>query len=376
MHVSRRALLAALALTGAALVHASPAATPAGPHVAGNRIVGGDGRTLVLRGLNRAGTEGGPSSSNIPVTDSEVGWMTKDHPGSWQSSAIRVAVGEAQWTGSCPGLSSDAASYRAKIDAEIRSITRRGVVALVDLHTSTAGCRSIARHAMPDSPVAQQFWSGAAKHYAPNRLVAFELYNEPHFVSEQVWRNGTPSATFQDCDPAASRAALSVCKATQPRYRAVGMTELDGIVAKAAPGHVIVVDGLRWGSQPPATPLAGRVVYGVHPYTCGAPGTCTAGSSGHANLDVLRSWVPLSRRAPIWVTEFGYPSRTRSGDVDASGYYTQTIQFLDAQTPAWGWLAFAFDGGSTGAFALLQNTSSYAPNATGTPVWQALRRQP
>jgi hypothetical protein len=370
-----RALLTATAVLGAVLLaQPSPAATGAGPHVSGNRIVDGSGRTLVLNGLNRAGTEGGPSSSSAPVTDAEVGWMGKDNPGSWHARAVRVAIGEAQWTGACPKLWHDAASYRARIDAEVKAVTRRGMVALVDLHTSTAGCSSIARHAMPDAPYAQRFWASAARHYAGNRLVAFELYNEPHYVTEAVWRTGTKAPTFQDCDPRAPLAPRMACQATAPRYKAVGMQELYDVVAKGAPGHVIVADGFDYGSQPPTSLLAGRVVYGLHPYTCGGPGSCQTPHNAHANTTVLQRWQPLSRKAPVWVTEFGWPSRTAfGGRVDGADYYAETIAFLTSQKPAWGWLAFAFDGSADGAFALTDDVSTYAPNPTGEPVWNALR---
>jgi hypothetical protein len=206
-------------------------------------------------------------------------------------------------------------------------------------------------------------------------LVAFELYNEPHWVTEDVWRNGTPRATFQDCDPSLPLSGRLVCQATKPRYKAVGMQELYDVVSRAAPGHLVVVDAYDWGTAPPVKPLAGRPVYAMHPYSCPGPGACQSSSYAHANLDLLKRWVPMSKRAPIWVTEFGWPSKTPFGtDVDGSGYYRETIDFLESQRPAWGWLAFAFDGSEGGAFTLTADTSSYAPNPTGMPVYRALRR--
>jgi hypothetical protein len=371
----RLLLAAAVVVSSVVLAPHAPAAPSPGLHVSGNRIVDGSGRTVVLRGVNRAGTEGGHGSSDIPVTAQEVGWMGSDFSGSWHAKAVRVLVGAAQWTGTCPNLASYPGSYQRRIDQEVRWITERGMVALVDLHTSTAGCTSIARHAMPDAPVAQQFWESVARHFASNPRVAFELYNEPYWVDEKVWRQGTPRATFQDCDPEASVTAHAVCRATQPRYKAVGMQELYDLVAKHAPGHLVVVDGLNYATVPPVVPLRGRVVYGLHPYTCSGPGSCQVSSNTHANREVLQRWLPLSRRAPVWVTEFGWPSTTPFGRyVDGAGYYRETIQWLEAQQPAWGWLAFAFDGSSRGAFSLTTSTTDYVPNSTGMPVFRGLRR--
>lgn len=373
LRLARSAMVLATAVVTTFLAPSAPAAGP-GLHVSGNRIVDGAGRTVVLRGVNRAGTEGGPDSSSVPVGDAEIGWLAADHTGSWHAKAVRVLLGEAQWTGACPALAAQPAAYRRRIDAEVRSITRRGMVALLDLHTTTAGCHDVARHAMPDAPYAQRFWSSVASHYAANRLVAFELYNEPHWVSERVWRSGTSAATFQDCDPSLAVGLLALCTREAPRYRAVGMQELRDLVARTAPGHLVVVDGRDWGTVPPSTPLTGPVVYALHPYTCAGPGSCRTAAQDHANLDVLRRWVPLSRRAPVWVTEFGWPTKGSGPDVDGSGYYSQTISFLERQQPAWGWLAFAFDGGDSGAFTLTSSTTTYQPNPTGLPVFRGLRQ--
>ena len=377
MRLPRRAAVVALAaLTAACLAQTSPASRRPGFAVSGNRIVDESHRTVVLRGVNRAGTEGGPGSSNVPVTDAEIGWFGSDHESSWHASAVRVLMGEAQWTGACPRLADSPERYQRRMDEEVRAITARGMVALLDLHTSTAGCTSIARHAMPDAPVAQEFWTSVARHYAADPLVAFELYNEPHWVTEDVWRGGTKRALFQDCDPTLPMTARLACQATQPRYQAVGMQELRDLVAADAPGHLVVVDGYDWGTAPPAALLAGPVVYGLHPYSCSGPGSCQSSRYDHANVDVLRRWLPLSHRAPVWVTEFGWPTRTPfGGEVDGSDYYRQTIGFLEAQKPAWGWLAFAFDGSSSGAFTLTSSTSTYAPNGTGRPVYQRLRQE-
>jgi hypothetical protein len=374
LRLPRRALLAAIAATAACLAQPSPAASRPGLHVSGNRIVDAAGHTVVLRGVNRAGTEGGPGSSNVAVTADEIGWIGSDHPGSWNAGAVRVLLGEAQWTGACQQLAAYPTSYRRMIDAEVRWITARKMVALLDLHTSTADCTAISRHAMPDAPVAQRFWSSVAKHYAPNPLVAFELYNEPHWVSEDIWRKGTAAAVFQDCDPQQLLSTRLACQATQPRYKAVGMQELYDLVARTAPGHLIVVDGFDWAANPPTTPLTGRPVYAVHPYTCPGPGACQSAAHTHANYAVLHRWEPLAKRAPVWVTEFGWPTKAAFHDVDGSRYYRETIGFLEAQKPAWGWLAFAFDGSSNGAFTLTGDTSSYSPNPTGLPVFDGLRR--
>jgi endoglucanase len=378
------ALLAAtLTVLTAPSVQAAP--TPTGAlHVSGNKVLDSTGKPVVLRGIHRDGTQGGPSTSTTPVTANELGYLGRAYPGSWHSSVVRVPVGSAQWTGACPALASSVPTYRATIDREITALTKQGIVALLDLHTSTADCTSIDRHAMPDAKVTKAFWADAAAHYAANKRVAFELYNEPHFVSESVWLNGSLSATVQDCDTTvpltnvAGRLAVLQCQLKAPRYQAIGMQALYDLVSTTAPGHLIVVDAPGYAATAPTMRVAathGNLVYGFHPYTCSVPGAvCDSAAGAQANTTLLNSWLALGATAPVLVTEFGWPTYSQGYDrgyIDGSRYYAQTIAFLDKQQ--WGWIAFAFDGNSGGGFSLITSAQTYAPNSTGRVVYNALR---
>jgi hypothetical protein len=359
--------------------------------VLGNRVVDANGSTVVLRGIHRGGTEAGPDASPRPVTTEELGRIGYGQAGSWHARLVRIPLGSAQWTGACPNLATDAATYRARIDAEVQALTAQGVVSLLDLHTSTAGCTSIARHAMPDAPVSQQFWADVASRYRSNALVAFELYNEPHFVTDLTWLQGTTDESVQDCDVTAPKssnlatrtqqqAALAKCQASMPRYRAAGMQQLYDIVVTNAPGHLVVVDGPGWASTPSTRPLnawRGGVVHGIHPYTCPVAGAaCNTTTKAVANLQLLDKWLDLSASAPVLVTEMGwpvYPKGDGTGYVDGAGYYRDTLAYLQRQSPPWGFVAFSFDGSAQGAFCMIKDLTSYLPNSTAQPVYDLLR---
>jgi hypothetical protein len=364
----------------------SAPALPVPLSVQGNRIVDATGATVVLRGVQRDGTEGGPASSPVPVTSSELGWIGFQQPGSWHSTMVRIPLGSAQWTGACPKLASNPAAYKAAIDAEVQALTAQGIVSLIDLHTSTAGCTAIARHAMPDAPVSQQFWSDVANRYKSNYLVAFELYNEPHYVTDATWLNGTTSATVQDCDVTApqqlaqQKLALASCQAAKPRYQAAGMQQLYDIVTAAAPGHLVVVNGPAWAANPSTqrvVPSAPNLVYALHPYICPTPGgACNTTQKAVANLTVLDRWLSTASDTPVLVTEMGwptYPNSDGTGYIDGSRYYRQTLDYLEQQSPPWGFVAFAFDGSWKDAFSLITSTTTYTPNSTGQPVFDLLR---
>ncbi|MGZ6825333.1 MAG: glycoside hydrolase family 5 protein, partial [Mycobacteriales bacterium] len=361
---ARGAVPAPAAPVPAEPVAATPAAALRGLPllVVGNRVVGPDGATVVLRGLHRDGTQGGPDTSAAQVTAAEIGWMGHAHPGSWHATVVRVPVGAAQWTGLCPRLAGDPAGYRAAVDREVRTVTAAGMVALLELHTSTAGCTSVGRHAMPDAEVSTAFWQDAAAHFRDDQRVAFELYNEPHYVPDDIWLNGTTGASLQDCDLTppylqdagrrrAQQAELARCRRTAPRYRAVGMQALYDTVSRRAPGHLVVVDGPGYAATAPQLRVRaslGQLVYALHPYACSHPGeACDTTARAHADLALLRSWQPLARTAPVLVTEMGWPAYARgygAGYTDGAAYYRETIAFLEQQSPRWGWVAFAFDG--------------------------------
>src|SRR5204863_6439522 len=83
------------------------------------------------------------------------------------------------------------ASYPRLVDRVIRSITSRGMLALIDLHWNTRlPCLPASQQRMADDPGSIQFWTSVAARYRRNPLVAFQLYNEPHDISWQQWRDG------------------------------------------------------------------------------------------------------------------------------------------------------------------------------------------
>ena len=62
---------------------------------------------------------------------------------------------------------------------------------MLDLHWNTiAPCGPAKPQAMADYPNAVSFWQQVATRYKNNPLVGFDLYNEPHNISESVWRFG------------------------------------------------------------------------------------------------------------------------------------------------------------------------------------------
>ncbi|HEY1636137.1 MAG TPA: glycoside hydrolase family 5 protein [Acidimicrobiales bacterium] len=324
------------------LLTTTPSGSPAviGPlHTAGNQILDANGRAVVLRGIQRYGLESDGPDPNFNENDIA-------HAKQWGANLVRVSLGEERWlAGSC-GYDP---AYTTKVDNIVKWVTQLGMVAVLDLHfNAIAPCSRPGLQEMADAPNAITFWRQVAQRYRSNPLVAFELYNEPHDISDAVWRNGGP----------VNQAGVT--------FVAAGMQQLYDAVRSQAANNLVFVSGNQWATQFPSTaPLAGyNIVYGVHAYTCPANPPPTCGSSDPYDPPaLLNPWVSVATRVPVMITEFGWPDR------NDGRYMANVIKF--AQVHGWGWVAFAWDGSTSGQFDLLADVgpdANYVPTPSGMAV--------
>jgi endoglucanase len=205
-------------------VFTTPNVAPAvvGPlHTSGNQIIQANGQAVSLRGVVMPGLEQQGTTSGTGVSQQAV-----NEAKAWGSNFVRVPLGEQFWLSSnCDYV----ASYIATVDQVVNWITSQGMVALLDLHTNTVGlCEAGSPHNMADEAQAPTFWSQVAQRYGNpsspeyNPLVAFDLYNEPHNISDAVWLNGGTRHTRQrgcnsfttQCAPLEPRTSSSSAETT------------------------------------------------------------------------------------------------------------------------------------------------------------------
>ena len=300
----------------------SPATSPSvvGPlHTSGNRIVQANGQPVTLRGLVMPGLEQSGTLAGTGVSRQAV-IEAKD----WGANFVRVPLGEQFWL---PSNCDYVAGYVATVDQVVNWITSLGMVALLDLHTNTVGsCTARAPHDMADEAQAPAFWSEVASRYGNpnspeyNPLVAFDLYNEPHDISDAVWLNGG-----------------NVIEIPSGLYQTAGMQQLYNTVRAAGSANLVFISGNNWASTPPPTLVSGtNIVYAVHYYTCpSVPLSSCTNSNPYDPAQDMNQWAPLSATEPIVVTEFGWPSQQ-------SGTYNANV--IDyAFSHGWGWSGFAWE---------------------------------
>jgi aryl-phospho-beta-D-glucosidase BglC (GH1 family) len=323
----------------ASAIHGEPAVT--GPlTTAGNQILDGNGHPLVLHGVELPGLDGSPSLGSI--TENTVAQAR-----AWGANIMRVPLGEQYWL---PSSCSFNASYASEVDQVVNWITSLGMVAVLDLQDfSVTPCGKAQDYDMANSPGAINFWNSVAARYANNSLVAFDLYNEPHNISDQVWLNGG----------IASNGLLP--------YAVAGMQQLYSTVRGAGANNLVIVSGNTWANDLPSTLVSGsNIVYGVHVYTCpgAAPPSCSS-PDPYDPSPILQPWVAPSNTVPVMVSEFGWPDNTNHA------YNAAVIAF--AQAHGWGWNAFAWTlTAPWGLFATDPAGGPNEPTVSGMPVLAAL----
>jgi endoglucanase len=316
-------------------------------HTSGNKILDATGQSVILRGVLLGGLQ---ISAWSPHVTQEAVKTAK----AWGANIVRVPLGEQYWVrGNCDY----SPWYETEVDRVVKWITSRGMVALLDLHYNTvSGCTAGAQHNMADESEAPIFWKQVASRYASNPLVAFELYNEPHNISDQVWLDG----------------GMTTDTATGVTYEAAGMQQLYDTVRSTGAKNLVFVGGTDWARTPPSLLVSGNnIVYAAHAYTCpfDPPPEC-ATPNPYEPPPTLAEWFSFSQNEPVVVDEFGWPSAT-------NGEYNANL-IAEVQAHKIGWVAFEFRQVKipNGYDLVYFPKGAPVPTASGKPVRNALKRPP
>ena len=287
-------------------------------HVAGNALVDSHGQPMRLLGVNRSGAEyaciQGWGFFDGPVDDASVAAIA-----TWHVNAVRVPLNEACWLGlaGAPAAYSGAA-YRQQIADFVARLNDAGLVAVLDLHWSTAGSTPAkGQQLMADAAHAPDFWRSVAARFRDDPGVVFDLYNEPHDISWGCWRDGCTTADGWD---------------------AAGMQSLLDAVRSTGASQPVIATSNGWGNDlsgwlthRPSDPLR-QLVAGIHLYDftgCAKP-VCWGS-------DV----AAIQRVVPAVTTELG-ETDCASGFVDA---YMDWADAAGVSYLAWTWDTWDCAGG-------------------------------
>jgi endoglucanase len=143
----------------------------------------------------------------------------------WRIDAVRIPLNEACWLGlRTVRPAYRGAPYRRAVEGFVRRLHAAGLYVILDLHWNAPGSqRALGQQVMPDADHAPALWRSVATTFKADRSVLFDVYNEPHDVSWQCWRDG--------CGPWA------------------GMQRLVTAIRSTGAAQPIMVGGLGWAGD-------------------------------------------------------------------------------------------------------------------------------
>ena len=268
-------------------IQARPSSPPLALRVKGNQVLNSKNQPVLLRGVNAACLEWTCDCNGMILETVRV--AIDD----WNVNIIRLPLSQDRWFGKAPEQNDLGVAYRALVKEVVDLCSSKGCYILLDLHWSDVNewGQNIGQHSMPDRN-SIIFWKDFAPIYANNPAVLFDLYNEPHDVSWDVWLNGGMITDRPN------RPGLAAKK-----YEAVGMQEMLDTVRATGAKNVVVAGGLEWAydfngildGRQLKDPKGNGVIYANHAYD----------NKQQSVFTWIASMEEATAKFPVIVSEFG-----------------------------------------------------------------------
>ncbi len=208
----------------------------------------------------------------------------------WGVNVIRIRALTSFWFGAGPWQNDEGRHYRAIFDQVVAVCQQQGVYVVIDLHEYRAptGMNAL-------------FWKDAATRYANHPGVIFDLFNEPHGITWEEWRNGGDIAEKLREKEGVFAENLHDLGAVE----SVGMQYLVDTIRKTGARNLLSAGGLDWaydltgvlnGHALTDTPDGQGIMYEAHVYVW-------KDRWQHHFLDA-------AEKVPVFLGEFGcWPTR-------------------------------------------------------------------
>jgi len=264
--------------------------------VVGNTIYDANGQPHLFHGVDRTATEWSSTGYQNSLADYQLMHTM------WHANVVRVPLNQDFWL---PGAAVYDANYPSFIAQNVAWAEQAGMDVILDLHWSDTGDLTNASPGQQKMADANSvtLWTQVASAYKNDPRVIFELYNEPHDVSFDIWRNGGPSGDG---------------------WTVHGMQELYDTVRGTGANNLVLIGGLDWAydlSGVATDRITGtNIVYVTHPYDYN--------NTARPPSDWDRAFGWLTTTDPVIATEFG----TLDCGTD---YVDQLLAYADAHNMSW-----------------------------------------
>lgn len=257
----------------------NPSRWPKEIRVVGNRLHDPDGNEVWLQGVNAGGLE------TLPQDDQPVKSLVVAID-EWKANCIRIPIKDDFWFGKSAYQKDGGKYYREKIDFMVTLAANRGAYVVIDLH----------RYRAPKKEHAE-FWKDCAARYKDHPAVLFDILNEPHGITWDVWRNGGYVANEGAIDESAFLTAEE--KAANRGFESIGMQALVEAVRSTGAKNIVIAGGLFWCNDLTGVvngyalddPTGNGIMYSWHTY--------------HWHTGWAEKVLPAAEKYPIFLGEVG-----------------------------------------------------------------------
>ena len=320
------------------------AAAKVGLHVSGNRLVNGSGRTVVLHGVDRAGSEyacvqgwgifDGPDTTN---DDSQVPLMK-----SWKVNAAFVGLNEDCWLG-INGVKAQygGARYISAIVHETKSLERAGIHPIIGLFWSASGSNQATNQAaMPDASHSPAFWRSVANTFKHDPNVILRLKEEPFPAGNsdsaaawRCWKNGDVQYGTSGLAPTSRRSSCN------EGYPTVGMQSLINVIRGTGATNVIQVPGVQYANSlseflNPAYRVKDTL---SHPQLMADVDVYPENNACGSVSCYAREYQPVIAKMPLMAGEIGEGTSSHACPTTAVDSLMRWLDSHHASYAAWDW---------------------------------------
>jgi endoglucanase len=320
-----------------------------GIHVSGNRLVNDQGRTFVLRGVNRSGTEyaciQGWGIFDGPYDAASVQAMK-----SWGINGVNIGLNEDCWLGiNRVHAAYGGTAYQQAIVKYTKLLENYGIYPVISLFWEAPGThKANGQTSMPDADHATTLWRSVANTFKNDPAVILRLKEEPYPAG-----NSDSAAAWQCWKQGGSSCHES--------YAVVGMQSLIHTIRNTGAPNVIQVPGIQYANQmdqfltyKPTDPLNNLMaVVDVYPDL----NPCNSTSCYN------RQYAPIIAQMPFMAGEFGESVNGNICGVTKSNIFMNWMDQHHSGYLAWTWDTW---GTSCGNLSLITNYDGrpHSPNGT------------